>query len=89
MAMIKQYEIILPQFKRGFHLLTRLIKEKLNDLPETGMLNLFLKHTSASITINENADPSVARDMEYAINKLVHENDPGYEHTIEGPDDIS
>ncbi len=87
--MIKQFEITLPPFKRGFHPITHIIERKLgDDIPERGMLNLFVKHTSAAITINENADPDVLRDLGYAINKLVPENDPGYIHTIEGPDDM-
>ncbi len=86
--MIRQYEIILPRFSRGFHLITEIIEKELVPLPETGMLNLFLRHTSAALTINENADPDVARDMVYAINKIVPEGDPGYIHTIEGPDDM-
>lgn len=86
--MIRQYNITLPPFRRGFHLITKLIEEKLDDLPETGILTVFLRHTSAALTINENADPDVARDMEYALNKSVPENDPGYFHTIEGPDDM-
>ncbi len=86
--MIIQYEINLPPFHRGFHLITRLIEKSIDDLPETGMLNLFIKHTSAALTINENADPDVVRDMDYAINKIVPENDRGYIHTIEGPDDM-
>lgn len=86
--MIKQSEITLPPFKRGFHLITNHIEKNLKDLPVTGLLNLFVKHTSAAITVNENADPDVARDMEYAINKLAPENDPGYIHTVEGSDDM-
>jgi secondary thiamine-phosphate synthase enzyme len=86
--MIRQYEIVLPPFKRGFHLITDEIKRHILDLPETGLVNLFLKHTSAALTINENADPDVARDMGYAMNKIVPENDIGYHHTLEGPDDI-
>jgi secondary thiamine-phosphate synthase enzyme len=86
--MIKQYHIQLPRFNRGFHLITGLIKENIEALPETGILNLFIKHTSAALTLNENADPDVARDLNYAFNKLVPENDPGYVHTIEGPDDM-
>lgn len=86
--MINQFDIILPPFKRGFHLITGHIEKNLKDLPESGLLNLFIKHTSAAITINENADPDVARDMGYAIDKLVPENDPGYIHTVEGPDDM-
>jgi secondary thiamine-phosphate synthase enzyme len=86
--MIKQYEIILPRFKRGFHLITGIIEGHLKDLPEAGLLNLFLRHTSAALTLNENADPDVPGDLVYAINKLVPENDPGYNHTMEGPDDM-
>lgn len=86
--MIKQYEISLPDFSRGFHLITGIVEKKLTNLPKTGMVNLFLRHTSAALTINENADPDVARDLVYATNKLVPENDPGYIHTIEGPDDM-
>lgn len=86
--MVQQYEITLPDFSRGFHLITGVIEEKLTNLPETGMVNLFLRHTSAALTINENADPDVARDLVYSTDKLVPENDPGYIHTIEGPDDM-
>lgn len=86
--MIKQVEIILPPFKRGFHLITGHIENNLKDLPVAGLINLFLKHTSAAITINENADPDVSRDMNYAIDKLIPEDDPGYIHTVEGPDDM-
>lgn len=86
--MIKQHEIILPHFSRGFHLITGIIENKLNDLPDKGMVNLFLRHTSAALTINENADPDVARDLVYAVNKLAPENDSGYSHTLEGPDDM-
>jgi secondary thiamine-phosphate synthase enzyme len=87
-VMIRQYNINLPRFSRGFHLITRLIEDSLNDLPDSGMLNLFLKHTSAALTINENADPDVQTDLTYALNKLVPEKDPGYAHTVEGPDDM-
>ncbi len=86
--MIKQYEIVIPEHKRGFHLITGFIEKNLKDLQGTGTVNLFLKHTSAALTINENADPDVASDMDYSIDKLVPENDPGYTHTIEGPDDM-
>lgn len=86
--MITQYEIVLPKFRRGFHLITGIIEEKTGDLPENGLLNLFLRHTSAALTINENADPDVPVDMNYAMNNIVPENDPGYRHTLEGPDDM-
>ncbi|TVR72140.1 MAG: YjbQ family protein [Marinilabiliales bacterium] len=86
--MIRQYEITLPPLKRGYHAISHLIEDKLDDLPQSGMVNLFLRHTSAALTINENADPDVPRDLAYATDKLVPENDPGYIHTIEGPDDM-
>jgi secondary thiamine-phosphate synthase enzyme len=86
--MITQHEIVLPVYRRGFHQITWLIEEKLGELPEKGLLNLFLRHTSAALTINENADPDVPADMNYAMNSIVPENDPGYRHTIEGPDDM-
>jgi secondary thiamine-phosphate synthase enzyme len=86
--MVKQIEIRLPAFSRGFHLVTSMLVEKLGPLPETGILNLFLKHTSAGLTLNENADPSVRLDFETIFNKLVPENDPAYIHTMEGPDDM-
>ena len=61
---------------------------EINDLPESGILNLFIKHTSAGLTINENADPSVRRDFESFMNKLIPENHPSYSHTYEGADDM-
>ncbi len=87
--MIEQKEITLSPKGKGFHLITREIENALSSLPEKGLVNLLLKHTSAGITLNENADPSVRRDFEHFINKLVPENDPVYTHTMEGDDDIS
>ncbi len=86
--MIKQLEFSLPPYKRGYHLVTHLILNELDDLPDFGMLYLFIKHTSAGLTINENADPSVRVDFETIFNKLVPEGDPDYIHTIEGNDDM-
>jgi secondary thiamine-phosphate synthase enzyme len=86
--MIKQLEIKLPEFNRGYHLITHLIEDQLNSLPETGIVNIFIKHTSAGLTINENADPSVRIDFESFMNKLIPENDPVYTHIIEGADDM-
>jgi len=86
--MITQKEITLPAFPRGFHLITSLIMGELSDLPSTGLLHVFIKHTSAALTINENADPDVRVDYETIFNRLVPENDPAYVHTIEGPDDM-
>lgn len=86
---MKQKIIILPPFKRGFHLITDIIENEIGDmLPETGLLHLFIKHTSASIMINENYDPSVRIDLESAFNDIVKENLPYYTHTIEGSDDM-
>jgi secondary thiamine-phosphate synthase enzyme len=86
--MIKQYELTLPSFPRGFHLITDVFTSKLQDLPEYGLLNIFIKHTSAGLTLNENADPSVRLDMESIFSVLVPENEPFYTHEEEGPDDM-
>jgi secondary thiamine-phosphate synthase enzyme len=88
MPMVEQTEIILPPFERGFHMITDLILDQLARLPEKGFLNLFIKHTSAGITINENADPSVVSDLEKTFNKLVPDSLREYIHTMEGPDDM-
>jgi secondary thiamine-phosphate synthase enzyme len=86
--MIQQKEISLPPFQRGFHLITRYIEQELPDLPDAGLVNLLLKHTSAAITLNENADPTVRTDFESFISRLVPENQPYYIHTLEGGDDM-
>ncbi len=88
LIMIKQLTIKLPHFSRGYHLITDIVESQLPGLPDTGMLNLFIKHTSAGLTVNENADPSVRHDFETIFNKLVPENDPDYTHTMEGSDDM-
>jgi secondary thiamine-phosphate synthase enzyme len=86
--MIQQHEIHLPAFRRGIHLVTHLIEEQMHDLPEQGMINIFIKHTSAGLTINENADPSVRHDLEKWLDKYAPENEPYYRHTMEGADDM-
>ncbi|MGQ1890470.1 secondary thiamine-phosphate synthase enzyme YjbQ [Thermophagus sp. OGC60D27] len=86
--MVQQINITLPKMGRGFHLVTRFITSDLPQLPEKGLVNIFLQHTSAALAINENADPSVRKDFETIFNKLVKENDPDYSHTLEGPDDM-
>ena len=86
--MIQQKEITLPSFRRGYHLITSLIEDHLPDLPQTGLLHILVKHTSAGITINENADPTVRSDFEAFMNKMIPENDPVYVHTYEGSDDM-
>lgn len=85
-----QKEIQLNSRRRGFHLITSEITRELNELGEIkiGQLQVFIKHTSASLTINENADPTVREDFESHMNKMVPENAPYYKHTFEGPDDM-
>ncbi len=86
--MITQIEFSLPVYPRGFHLITQVILSQRLHLPTQGMLHLFIKHTSAGLTINENADPDVRTDFENIFNKLVPENMPFLKHTIEGADDM-
>lgn len=86
--MIKHVEFSLPSFNRGFHLITNKILNELGELPENGILHLFIKHTSAALTINENADPSVRDDFETFINHLIPERFPAYTHIFEGDDDM-
>lgn len=87
---IYQQTITLPEKSRGFHLITPNVVRALPQLAEinTGLCQVFIQHTSASLTINENADPTVRQDFELFFNKTVKENDPGYRHTTEGPDDM-
>jgi secondary thiamine-phosphate synthase enzyme len=85
-----QKEILLEQRGRGFHLVT---DEILGQIPEikkirTGLMHILIKHTSASITLNENYDPDVRSDMEKYFNRTVKENEPWYEHNSEGSDDM-
>lgn len=88
--MWKQIEIRLNARKQGFHLITNEITEQLVSLKKVqcGILHLFIKHSSASITINENADPTVRSDMEKHFNVIAPERAPYYEHTYEGDDDM-
>ena len=96
--MVQQIEIILKPKRRGFHLVTSEILSQLPKLPKIGIVNIFTKHTSSlqakrtsssgGLSINENADPDVRLDMETIFNRLVPENCPGYEHTLEGADDM-
>lgn len=86
--MVDQIEIVLPSYQRGFHLITDVIADSLPHLPATGILHLFIRHTSAGLTINENADPTVRSDLEKIFNKLVPESPKEYIHTMEGPDDM-
>ena len=86
--MFFQKEIVLPEFKRGFHIITGFIEKTLPKLPATGLLNIFLKHTSAALAINENADMSVRYDFNNFVNKLVPDGERFYTHTLEGDDDL-
>ncbi len=87
-TMIFQTEITLQAYRKGCHLITREILQHLPVLPEKGLLHLFLKHTSAALTINENADPDVQTDLFEIFSRLVPENQSYYEHTLEGSDDM-
>lgn len=87
--MITQTTFRLAARRRGCHLVTREVMEHLpRPLPRTGLLNLFVQHTSCALSINENADPDVRYDMEAILNHIVCENEPYYTHTLEGPDDM-
>ena len=85
-----QQQIRLNPRPRGFHLVTRDVLAALPELAKVrvGLLHLFIQHTSASLSINENADPDVRGDLERHFNVMVPENAPHYEHTLEGPDDM-
>lgn len=84
-----QTEFSLSAKRRGCHLITNDILRHLpQNLPQTGLLNLFVKHTSCALSINENADPDVRSDMDKILNHIVKENEPYYEHTLEGLDDM-
>ncbi|GHB51490.1 secondary thiamine-phosphate synthase enzyme YjbQ [Persicitalea jodogahamensis] len=85
-----QREIRLPAFARGFHLITERVEREIPELRSlsAGILHVFIKHTSASLTINEDADPTVRQDFESHFNKMVPENAPYYVHNYEGSDDM-
>ncbi|MBD3636742.1 MAG: YjbQ family protein [Crocinitomicaceae bacterium] len=85
---MEQVKIHLSPRPRGFHVITEEVLQHLPELPQTGILHLFIQHTSAGICINENADPSVLKDMNNWYDKNIKENEPYYEHTLEGPDDM-
>lgn len=83
-----QVQIVLNPKSRGLHIITNEVLAQLHELPYTGMLHLFIQHTSAGICINENADATVLDDMNNWFNKFVPENEPYFKHTFEGPDDM-
>jgi len=87
---IYQQTVTIPERKRGFHLVTTEVLRALPQITEikTGICQVFIQHTSASLTINENADPTVRKDFEMYFNKIARENDPDYQHDYEGADDM-
>lgn len=87
---IFQYSINLKERKRGFHVITDEVEHSITEIKEIkkGMCHVFIQHTSASLTLNEDASPDVRKDFEMFFNKTVPENDPGYLHDDEGPDDM-
>ncbi len=86
--MVRQLEIVLPPFKKGIHLITHIVENGLGLNRETGILHVFLKHTSAGLCLNENADPSVRYDLNSYFNEIVPENNLNFTHTLEGSDDM-
>lgn len=86
--MVTQAQFTLRSRQRGYHIITREVVDNLPELPDTGLLHLFIQHTSAAITINEAADPDVLVDFESVFNHIVPENLPFLVHTMEGPDDM-
>ncbi|MDE5975684.1 MAG: secondary thiamine-phosphate synthase enzyme YjbQ [Muribaculaceae bacterium] len=86
--MIDQIEFRLTAKRRGCHLITRDILSHIPSLPEKGLLNIFVKHTSCGLTINENADPYVRTDLANILNHVIPERQPYYRHTMEGDDDM-
>src|SRR5690554_2078496 len=91
MMQITQKQITIAAKTRGFHIITDEILKQLPELKEIsiGIAHIFIQHTSASLTINENADPSVRRDFETHFKRAVPEDTALYEHTLEGPDDMT
>lgn len=87
---IFQQEVQLKERKRGFHLVTSEVIQAIPQIAEirTGVCQVFIQHTSASLSINEDADPTVRKDFETFFNRVVPENDSDYEHEVEGPDDM-
>ena len=86
--MVSHYTLSLDPRPRGFHVITSEILSVVQNLPEQGILHIYIKHTSAGLCINEAADPDVLIDFECIFNKIVPENMPFLVHTLEGPDDM-
>lgn len=86
--MAQQYSLTLPIFPKGFHIITDEVIRTLGDLPETGVLHVFILHTSAGLAVNENADSTVRHDLDKSFDHLAPENQSFYQHTVEGADDM-
>lgn len=86
--MVSQINLTIPAKSKGFHSITSEVLSALENLPATGILHIHILHTSAGLAINENADVTVRKDMDKAFDKLAPENQPFYQHTVEGPDDM-
>jgi secondary thiamine-phosphate synthase enzyme len=86
--MVTQKSITLAPMPRGYHLITNRILEAIDHLPQAGLMHVLIQHTSAGLTLNENADPSVRQDFESFIDYMVPENHPLYSHIFEGADDM-
>lgn len=86
--MVQQFLLTLPSYPKGFHLITDHVIKALPALPEAGVLQIFIQHTSAALAVNENADPTVGHDLDLAFDQLAPENQSFYQHTVEGPDDM-
>lgn len=86
--MVTQHRITLRPYPRGCHLITRSVLEACGNLPDSGLMHVMIQHTSAGLTLNENADPSVREDMDSFLDQLVPENHPVYTHIFEGDDDM-
>lgn len=86
--MARQFHLTLPVKAKGFHLITQDVLKALGPMSETGLLHVFILHTSAGLAINENADPTVRHDLDKSFDLLAPPNQPFYQHTVEGPDDM-
>lgn len=85
---MQQYTVTLPDFPRGFHIITKYILNAIPSMPSIGLVNIFIQHTSAGLSINEAADPTVLTDFENSFNQFIPENQTFYTHLDEGSDDM-
>lgn len=86
--MVRHYALSLGPFTRGFHIITKQVTDVVSEWPEQGMMHVFIRHTSAGLCINENADVTVRDDFKLYFERLAPENIPGITHDMEGPDDM-